>query len=115
MNRKFIATPAFDRYWKGLGLGDEEQRGLEKMLLENPRAGVVIPGTAGARKVRIEFGGKGKRGGARVIYVDILEHGNIFFLAAYAKGAQENISEADKKAIANLIGLLKTELAKKGR
>lgn len=115
MNREFIETPPFEKCWKSLGLGDKDQRNLENMLLTNPKAGAVIPGTAGARKVRIAFAGKGKSGGARIIYVDFLVYGKVFLLAAYAKGEQENISEADKKTISTLIGQLKAELEKKER
>ncbi len=115
MKREFVETLPFKKCWNGLGLGDEEQRALENMLLTNPKAGAVIPGTAGARKVRIAFAGKGKSGGARIIYVDFLAYEKVFLLAAYAKGVQVNISEADKKTISTLIGQLKAELEKKER
>lgn len=114
MQREFITTSLYDKCWDRLGLGDEEQRNLESMLLADPKVGVVISGTGGARKVRVEYAGKGKRGGARVIYVDILVHETVFFLLAFSKGEQENINESDKKAIASLIGNLKDELDKKG-
>ena len=115
MNREFISTSEFERRWNKLGLGDKEQRNLEKMLLENPKVGAVIPGTGSARKIRVEYAGKGKRGGARVIYVDLLVYEKVFFITAYAKGEQENISETDKKAIANFIEYLKDELEQKRR
>lgn len=115
MNRTFIATSPFKKCWKELGLDDAEQRDLENMLLENPKIGAVIPGTSGARKVRVAFAGKGKSGGIRVIYVDFLLYSKVFFLAAYSKGVQENISEADKKTISMLITQLKAGLEKKER
>lgn len=37
-------------------------------LIEHPYAGDVIPGSGGARKLRWAAKGKGKRGGARIIY-----------------------------------------------
>ena len=37
-------------------------------LAENPLAGDEIPGTGGVRKLRFAPSGRGKRGGARVIY-----------------------------------------------
>ena len=112
MTREFISTSVFQKCWDGLGLGDEEQRNLEGMLLDDPKVGKVIPGTGGARKVRVEYAGKGKRGGARVIYVDILVHETIFFLIAYSKGMHENISESDKKTISSLISRLKDDMDK---
>ena len=56
-----------------MGLHDEELKLLEDILLENPQKGDVIEGTSGARKMRIQMNGHGKRGGGRVIYVDIFE------------------------------------------
>ena len=44
---------------------------LENILLKNPKVGDAIIGTGGLRKIRIPIGSTGKRGGGRVIYVDI--------------------------------------------
>ena len=54
-------------------MGDDEQHELENILLENPRKGAVIEGLAGIRKLRIKLEGRGKSGGGRVIYLDVLE------------------------------------------
>ena len=73
MNRTFIEVPMFTKKWHELGLTDDDLRNLENVLLKNPKDGDAIQGTGGLRKIRIpmENKGKGKRGGARVIYVDI--------------------------------------------
>ena len=42
---------------------------LQLRLMINPEEGKVIPGSKGLRKLRIRAIGRGKRGGARVIYV----------------------------------------------
>ena len=73
VEREFIYTEPFLRCWKAIGLGDDEQHELEDILLENPRKGVVIEGLAGIRKLRIRLEGRGKSGGGRVIYIDVLE------------------------------------------
>ena len=56
-----------------------------EFIAANPEAGDVIPGAQGARKVRWQASGRGKRGGARVIYFNELEDGLIVLLAVYAK------------------------------
>ena len=68
-----------------MGLHDEELKLLEDILLENPQKGDVIEGTSGARKMRIQMNGHGKRGGGRVIYVDIFEKEKLYFLFAYPR------------------------------
>ena len=47
---------------------DDELRGLQRFLLVTPTASDVIRGTRGLRKLRWAAPGRGKRGGARVIY-----------------------------------------------
>ena len=49
-------------------LSDEEYRLFQATLLERPDAGKVIPGGGGLRKVRWGLEGRGKSGGARIIY-----------------------------------------------
>jgi hypothetical protein len=49
-------------------LSDAERAELVAFIAANPEAGEVIPETGGVRKVRWALAGKGKRGGARVIY-----------------------------------------------
>ena len=47
---------------------DEELRALQNHLLDNPNAGDVIRASSGLRKLRWAASGRGKRGGARIIY-----------------------------------------------
>jgi mRNA-degrading endonuclease RelE of RelBE toxin-antitoxin system len=51
-------------------LRDDEFRKFQNVLMQSPKAGNVIAGTGGLRKIRIADPrrGKGKRGGLRTIY-----------------------------------------------
>jgi hypothetical protein len=82
MTRKFVELQSFQKAWDNIGLTDDDLFELETKLLINPRAGVVIKGSGGARKVRFETQGKGQRGGVRVIYVDVVIGETIFLLYA---------------------------------
>ena len=97
VEREFIYTEPFLRCWKAIGLGDDEQHELEDILLENPRKGVVIEGLAGIRKLRIRLEGRGKSGGGRVIYIDVLEKRRLYLLFAYPKNVQENLTAEQRK------------------
>lgn len=66
-------------------------------IASNPLAGDVIPGGNGMRKVRWTVAGKGKRGGARVIYITFLEAGELALLAVYTKADRENMLPKDVK------------------
>lgn len=109
MNRTFIEVPMFTKKWHELGLTDEELRNLENVLLENPKAGDAIHGTGGLRKIRVsmESKGKGKRGGARVIYVDIEVKETIYFINVYTKNEKDDLTEDEKKAFKTMVKILK--------
>ncbi len=72
-------------------LTDVEIAQLVCFLADNPFAGAVIPGSDGCRKLRWALPGKGKSGGARVIYVNYLSDGWVVLLTVYAKTVQGNI------------------------
>lgn len=107
MNRTFIEVPIFTRKWKELGLTDENLRELENILLENPKSGDVIQGTGGIRKIRISANDKGKRGGARVIYVDIELKETIYFINVYTKNEKDDLTEEEKRAFKAVVKSLK--------
>src|SRR5262249_60918189 len=68
--------------------------------------GVVVPGTGGLRKARWSAGGKGKRGGARVIYYSGGDHMPIFMIAIYTKSEKADMTSAEKKAATKLVNTL---------
>ncbi|MDR0827751.1 MAG: transcriptional regulator [Desulfovibrio sp.] len=70
---------------------EEEFRALQIFLCEQPDAGDVIPGSSGCRKLRWVSKGKGKRGGARVIYFLRLASGQVIFVTAYGKNVLDDI------------------------
>lgn len=108
MQRQFVYTQPFVSAWKHMGLQDEDLPILENCLLEDPLQGPVIDDT-GIRKLRIQLEGRGKRGGARVIYLDILERGSIYLLFAYPKNVQSDLTPDQKKALHKLVKMIKEE------
>lgn len=109
MNRTFIEVPMFTKKWKELGLTDDNLRELENILLDNPKAGDAIKGTGGLRKIRIPLDNTGKRGGGRVIYVDIELKETIYFINVYTKNEKDDLTEDEKKAFKAIVKFLKEE------
>jgi hypothetical protein len=89
-----VETPEFLSATRKL-LDDDERAELVEYLAYNPAAGTVIPGTGGIRKLRWGLEGRGKRGGARVIYFFHNLEMPLFLLTAYAKNEREDLSHAD--------------------
>ena len=69
---------------------ESERLEFVEWIAANPLAGDVIPGSGGCRKVRWSRSGMGKRGGARVIYFNVV-YGRIWLLIAYAKAKFDNL------------------------
>jgi hypothetical protein len=61
------------------------------------------------RSSGVKLPGRGKSGGARVIYFYRGAVGRVYLLYAYGKGAQETISAAEKKEMRQLTSLLEQE------
>lgn len=93
MTREFIISKEFDRAWKQLGLDDDELYELEMYLCEKPDVGDVLEGTGGLRKVRWALDGRGKSGGARVIYLDIVFANHIYLITVFSKNEKSNLSK----------------------
>lgn len=109
MKRSFVMTPGFEKSWSAMNLGDDELRELQNLLIEDPEAGDVIQGTGGARKVRIPLEGRGKSGGGRVIYVDVVVRERIYLLMAYPKNVQTDLSPDQKKMVRKVVETIKEE------
>lgn len=106
MIRTFIQATTFSKAFKELGFTDEDLRRLENLLLENPKAGLVIRGTGRLRKIRFARKHEGKSGSVRICYVDFEEKGICYFLAVFAKNVQENLTQAQCNLLKAKIDLL---------
>lgn len=65
---------------------------LQLYLCKHPEDGAIITNLGGIRKIRWAASGRGKRGGARIIYYFAKEAGRILSLEVYVKNEKENLS-----------------------
>lgn len=115
MIRTFIEVPLFSKRWKEIGLGEEELRALQIMLLKDPESGPVMEGTRGIRKVRFPLKNRGKSGSIRVCYTDFAEYEVTYLITAFEKKDQENLSDNEKIVLRKLVKALKEETARNRR
>ena len=95
-------TSVFQKCAAEIWTADELDRFVNWIAL-NPLAGDVIPGSGGLRKVRWAASGRGKRGGARVIYYNLLADGTVWLLMAYTKARLDNLPPGVLKELKNAI------------
>ena len=87
-------------------LSDDERRDVLAYLAEHPRAGDLMEGTGGVRKLRWSRGGRGKSGGVRVIYYFHSMAIPLYLLTLFAKNERSNLSKAERNELAELVGIL---------
>ncbi len=98
----FVELPVFTRVAADL-FDDEALQGIQEMLLADPEAGDVIPGGGGLRKLRVPLPGRGKRGGARVIYYWWARREHCYLVYAYAKNEQSDLTREQLKQLARIM------------
>lgn len=97
-----VETSVFTRRVTAL-LTDGEYRGLQWTLAMAPDAGCIIPGTGGLRKARWGAGGRGKRGGLRVIYYWHKPGQVIYLLLVFEKTRRSDLTAAERRTLAQLV------------
>ena len=88
-------------------MNDAEKMEIINVLARNPKAGAVMQGTGGIRKLRLAISGKGKSGGARVIYYYLNNSVPLFLLTMLSKGEKENLSKGERNTLAKLTRVLR--------
>src|SRR5690606_12568819 len=97
----FIETSAFTKRVIEF-LTDDEFMGLQMFLLNRPDAGRIVRGSGGVRKLRWAMAGKGKSGGARVIYYWRASEDEIWLLTIYSKRASQPTSSKELRRKSNV-------------
>ena len=82
-------------------------------LAANPRAGDLMQGTGGVRKLRWARGGRGKSGGVRVIYYFHSDAMPLYLLTVFGKNERANLSKAERNDLAGLVRMLKAIVEKR--
>lgn len=68
-----------------------------------------MPGCGGLRKIRAPALGRGKRGGVRVVCLNVPDAGRVYLLDAYGKDEQDDLTPAERKQLAGLAKRLRAE------
>jgi hypothetical protein len=109
MKKTFIESREFSEWVKG-HLTDESLAEVQRILSHDPESGAVIPGCGGMRKLRVADPkrGKGKRGGARIIYLHVAEAHVVYLIDVYGKNEQDDLTADQKRVLKQLADSYKT-------
>ncbi|HEY1750713.1 MAG TPA: type II toxin-antitoxin system RelE/ParE family toxin [Caulobacteraceae bacterium] len=95
-------TAAFLRSADAASMTETERKLAVDTIAANPRAGDLIVGSGGCRKVRVAGRGFGKSGGYRVITFYAGERAPVYLLWALSKGQRANLTDAQVSTLAKL-------------
>lgn len=105
-----IETNAYLAAAKDAGMGEEERNAVVDLIAANPEAGEIMPGTGGARKLRVAKPGRGKSGGYRVITYFAGGNYPAFLLTVFGKNERANLNKAERNALSGLTKILTDSL-----
>jgi len=97
-----VETRVFTRRIDDL-LSPEEYRLLQLALVTRPDVGKIIRGTGGLRKLRWAVSGRGKRGGARIIYFWHPPRRQLLMLFAFAKNEADDLTVEQRRALRRVV------------
>jgi hypothetical protein len=98
----FIELPVFTRVAAGL-FDDEALRRVQEILWPTPRRVMLFPAVAACSKLRVPLPGRGKRGGARVIYYWWVRQRHCYLVYAYAKNEQSDLTREQLRQLARIM------------
>lgn len=84
-------------------MAERERKAVVDLIAANPVVGDLIPEGGGIRKLRVPLQGRGKRGGARVIYYHHSERLPVFLLTAFAKNEQSDLTMDERHQLADAV------------
>jgi hypothetical protein len=93
-------------------LSEQARIDIVASLAAHPKAGVIMPGTGGIRKLRWAREGRGKSSGVRVIHDYHDKHMPLYLLTILGKGERDNLTKAEQSALRRLVRTL-TETRRK--
>lgn len=108
----FVETPHFTRQVAEC-VSDEDYRAFQQELIEDPDRGSLLVGCHGLRKARMALAGRGKSGGARVIYLYLPEDHVLYLFLLFKKSEKENLGKSQRNQLAALADQIKDAYARK--
>ncbi len=112
MRLTFIETPVFSRQLAEC-VDDEDFRALQNELLRNPEQGDLLVGCRGLRETRMALPGRGKSGGARVIYLYLTDDHVLYFFLLFKKSDTPNLTKSQRNQLGALAEQIKSSYAQK--
>ena len=87
-------------------VSNSERKDIVDYIAAHPKAGIIMSGTGGIRKLRWAREGSGKSNGIRIIYYFHNENFPLFLLTVFGKNEKSNLSKVELNKLSKLVRLL---------
>ena len=103
-----ITVAELPEYLRGAGklLDAKDRQDIINYLATHPKAGDLMEGTGGVRKLRWGRGNQRKSDGVRVIYYFHSDLMPLYLLTLFAKNERANLSKSERNELSELVNLL---------
>lgn len=98
--KTIIETPTFLADVRASNMSEAEYEHIKTSIAKDPQQGDLMRETGGAHTARFAGRSKGKSGGYRVVFYPAADDVPVLILALIDKGDRENLSRADRVALA---------------
>ena len=109
----FVEVASFDR--SRAEISEEALRRVQNELQKDPYAGELVAGTGSVRKIRVAASGRGKRGGARILYYYVDRQLTVYLLLAYTKNKKSDITKEEKAMLRRLVDAIERSVSRARR
>ncbi len=99
---RIIETPIFTKRVQEI-LTNEEYRLFQIKIIGDPKAGKIIQGSGGIRKIRWSASGRGKRGGSRILYYWYNEQNLFLMLFIFKKNEKDDLTTDQIKILKSIV------------
>lgn len=101
-----VETPGYLADAHAAKLSDAEREKIVSTIAADPKSGVVMEGTGGARKVRFAREGSGKSGGYRVVTFYGGDDIPVFLLNVFAKNEKANLTKRERNELKRVLSAI---------
>ncbi len=99
---RIIETPILTKRVQEI-LTNEEYRLFQIKIIGDPKAGKIIQGSGGIRKIRWSASGRGKRGGSRILYYWYNEQNLFLMLFIFKKNEKDDLTTDQIKILKSIV------------
>ena len=110
MHRDFVELASFEKAARRLNINDDQLAEIQNYILNSDNLlGTNIGNDVYKIRYKLPNTNSGKRGGIRIIYIDVIFKEKIYLVTAYSKKEKSDLTSEEYKVLKELSNFLQRE------